>query len=98
MDDDTRKALARLDQEGSLALALAGLHARKLESLARRMQAAVTGGLPADKATRRSAALRLEHAANEGLAALVSVIVQAARLDVLMTICPILEPTNKDPQ
>jgi len=95
MDDDTQKVLARLDSEGVHALELAAMYARALESLARRMQCAATGGQPAAKATPRSAALRLEHAANEGVAALVSVIVQSARLDMLATIRQALEEGRK---
>ena len=91
MDDDTRKVLAQLDHEGAHTLELAGLYARALESLAQRMQSAAAAGPPADTAALRSASLRLEHAANEGIAALVSVIIQSARLDVLATIRPILD-------
>jgi len=85
MDDDTRKVLARLDHEGAHALELAALYARTLESVARRMQSAAAARPPADTAALRSAALRLEHAASEGLAVLLSVIIQSARLDVLAT-------------
>jgi len=95
MDDDTRKVAARLDHEGTHALALAGFYARTLESLAQRMQSVAAAGPPADKGALRSAALRLEHAANEGLAALVSVIVQSARLEVLATIRTALEDEGR---
>ena len=54
-------------------------------------------GPQADKVALRSAALRLSHAANEGLAALVSVIVQSARVDTLATMRPILEPKDSGP-
>ncbi|HYQ26414.1 MAG TPA: hypothetical protein VER04_04320 [Polyangiaceae bacterium] len=98
MADDTQKVLARLEHEGAHALELAGLYARTLESLAQRIQGAAASGAPADKSAMRSAALRLEHAANEGLAALVSVIVQSARLDMLATVRKILEDERrKDP-
>jgi hypothetical protein len=98
MDDDTRKAVARLEQEGTQALELAALYARTLESLARRMQSAAAVRLPRDNAALRSSALRLDHAATEALAVLVAVIVQSARLDMLATIRPILEPKNTDRQ
>ena len=95
MADDTQNVLARLDHEATHALELAGLYSRTLESLARRMQGVTIGEPPADKAALRSAALRLNHGANEAIAALVSVIVQSARLDMLATIRPIVEPNTK---
>jgi hypothetical protein len=97
MADDTQNVLARLDHEATHALELAGLYARTLESLARRMQGVTTGELPADKAALRSAALRLSHAATEATAALVSVVVQSARLDMLATVRPLLEPKDAEP-
>ena len=97
MVDRVKDALAQLDREGAETLDLAGLYARALESLALRMQSAVAAGPPADKAALRSASLRLSHAANEGLAALVSVIVQSARLDMLATMRAILEPKDAGP-
>lgn len=97
MVDEAKNALAQLDREGAETLDLAGLYARSLESLAQRMQGAVAAGPPADKAALRSAALRLSHAANEGLAALVSVIVQSARLDMLATTRAILELKSAEP-
>ena len=98
MDEDIRKVLAQLDQESAHTLDLAGFYAHTLESVAQRMQSAAAGGPPADKAALRSAALRLEHAANEALTALVSVIVQSARLDVLAGLRPVLEPTTTSPE
>ncbi|HET7540709.1 MAG TPA: hypothetical protein VFK05_12580 [Polyangiaceae bacterium] len=91
MDDHTRKVLDRLDHEGASALELAGFYARTLEAAAQRMQCASAGGLPVDAAALRSAALRLEHAASDGVAALVSVVVQSAQLDVLATVRRIIE-------
>ena len=85
MVDQAKDPLAQLEREGQQTLELAGLYARTLESLALRMQSAVDAGPPADKAALHSAALRLSHAANEAIAALISVIVQSARLDLLAT-------------
>ena len=98
MANETRKPLAQLEHDGNVTLELALLHARKLESLAQRMQRAAAGGLPADKAALRSTALRLEHTANEAFTALVSVIVQSARLEMLATIRASLEPKSTDSQ
>ena len=89
--------LAQLDHEGAETLALAGSYARALELLARRMQSVVAAGPPADKVALRSAGLRLSHAANEAIAALVSLIVQSARLDMLASIHPILKPKDVEP-
>lgn len=72
------------------------MYARALESLALQMQSVVVSEPAADKLALRSAALRLAHAANEGIAALVSVIVQSARLDALASVRGYVEP--KDPK
>lgn len=97
MVDRVKDTLAQLDREGAETLALAGFYARALEALALHMQSAVAAGPTADKAALRSAALRLSHAANEGIAALVSVIVQSARLDLLAAMRANFEPKGSEP-
>jgi len=97
-NENTIKALAVLDNEGAQSLQLAASYARTLESLARRMQSVAPGRPSADRRALRSAALRLEHTAKEGLATLVSVIVQSARLEMLATIRASIEPTDIDPK
>jgi hypothetical protein len=86
MADNKRPGVTRLDREGAETLGLADSYARALERLARRMQIVATA-VPFESATvLRSAALRLSHAANEAMGALLAVIVQSARLDALATI------------
>ena len=88
MVDNAQNELANLDREGIETLSLAGSYARTLAVLAHRMQSIATVGSAQDATALRSAALRLSHAANEAMAALVSVIVQSARLDALATMRP----------
>jgi len=93
VSDPATSALSEIERDSAETLELAGLYARALESLALRMQSVVVSGpAAADKLALRSAALRLAHAANEGIAALVSVIVQSARLDALASVRGHLEP------
>jgi len=96
MNDDPTKILAQLDREGTETLDLAGLYARTLESLAQRIQSTASAGTPTDRVALRSSALRLNHAATEGIAALVSVVVQSARLDLLATIRSNLEAADRE--
>jgi hypothetical protein len=97
MADDTPTELSRLDREGAESLAIAGLYARVLDRLVQRMQAVTSAGAPLNTTELRSAALRLSHAANEAMAALVAVIVQSARLDTLATMRSIPEPKSSEP-
>ena len=96
MADQTKNALAHLHRESAETLALASSYARTLESLARRMQSVVDVESPANKGALRSTGLRLSHTANEAIAAVVSLIVQSARLDVLARLYPLLEATEAE--
>jgi hypothetical protein len=96
MADDNPTELVRLDREGAQTLALAGSYAGTLALLAHRMQTVTSAGPPQNTAELRSAALRLSHAANEAMAALIAVIVQGARLDALATMRPIQGAKSSD--
>ena len=97
MVDAAQSEIARLEREGTETLSLAGSYARNLETLARRMRTIAIVGPLQDTTALRSAALRLSHAANEAMAALVSVIVQSARLDALATMRPTQESKGTEP-
>ena len=97
MTDRVKKALAQLDHDGAQTLALAGLYARTLESLALRIQSVVAAGPTADTTALRSAGFRLSHTATEAIAALASLIVQGARLEALATMRPSLDASDEDP-
>ena len=88
MADEKPTELIRLDREGAPTLALAGSYARTLGLLAHRMQTVTSAGAPQNTTDLRSSALRLSHAANEAMAALIAVIVQSARLDALAMMRP----------
>jgi len=60
------------------------------------MQTVTSAGPPQNTAELRSAALRLSHAANEAMAALIAVIVKSARLDALATMRPIQGAKSSD--
>jgi len=96
MRESAEKALAQVERESKETLDIAGLYGRTLQSLAQRIQSTAAAGPLADKVALRSAALRLNHAATEGVAALIAVLIQSARLDTLATIRSILEAPNPD--
>lgn len=97
MADERRTEISRLDREGAETLALAGSYARTLELLAHRMRTVTTAASPQNTVALRSAVLRLSHAANEAMAALVGVIAQSARLDALAAMRPTQESTPFEP-
>ncbi|HKO52265.1 MAG TPA: hypothetical protein VJV79_31370 [Polyangiaceae bacterium] len=97
MADGKPTELVRLDREGAQTLALAGSYARTLGLLAHRMQTVTSAGAPQNTTDLRSAALRLSLAANEAMAALITVIVQSARLDALAMVRPTQESKASEP-
>lgn len=97
MADEKPTFLARLDRDGAETFALAGVYARTLALLARRMQTVTTAAPPQNALELRSTALRLSHAANDAMAALVAVIVQSARLETIAAMRATQEPKSSEP-
>jgi hypothetical protein len=97
MADDKLPDLARLEREGAESLALADLYVRTLTRLAHRMHTVTSAGPPQTTVDLRSAALRLTHATNEAMTALVAVIVQSARLETLARMRTTQEPKSTEP-